>query len=606
MTVTVTLAGTRSDQGRRSKSGSFASVGSRIRSPTGYSGFEADDNTRLHGLTTQPRATQQHVGSPSPSRPASSADDLKRFPGIGLPLKTTLAIEIKEQNEEDVHVEDAEMASNGLFRVSDGSLARQTMSPEDLYDRERERRADGDHPFEVDRRVLREIVQDKMHEFLGEPVRVTSIRFLSSGTFHKAFIITLSSPTHPSAVFRIARRFIPRLKTLSEVATMNYLAQHTEVPVPQVYAYDASPYNRLGGEWILMAKARGVPLGRVWSSLVHDHDKVGKLLNEMAKLVVGVWSKRWRKMGSLYEGKGDDKDDASEEESDDEAEGEGKFVYPLTPVNELMSYLDDKPSKPTIPPSSKFAHLFSHLTPAKPVASSSQSSASTSYVGNVRNGTVSKDFHVGPIISWPFFGSGRGELPTSELDRGPWSSTSSYLSSCCSREIHGVRRENEGKTKPHRLHLDPDDRVRKYGFGVNPGASDSEDSGSDSDGDSSDSSSSGLSDESMEDEDAFYRDYRKHQRSTFLVAELLRREKAVKEEMAQFVKQMQGLQADLSRKVRSDLKGGEDSDSDDVQSLEKEEFALDCHDLSFENVFVDEHDHSKIVRVRPLISILLY
>jgi len=36
-------------------------------------------------------------------------------------------------------------------------------------------------------------------------------------------------------------------------------------------------------------------------------------------------------------------------------------------------------------------------------------------------------------------------------NRGPWSSTSSYLTSCATREITGVILENEGKTAP----LDP-------------------------------------------------------------------------------------------------------------------------------------------------------
>ena len=66
--------------------------------------------------------------------------------------------------------------------------------------------------------------------------------------------------------------------------------------------------------------------------------------------------------------------------------------------------------------------------------------------------------HVGPIISWAFFGSNRGELShPNEIDRGPWSSTESYLISCAQRETDGVIRENEGKAAPHKLHLDPDE-----------------------------------------------------------------------------------------------------------------------------------------------------
>ena len=60
-------------------------------------------------------------------------------------------------------------------------------------------------------------------------------------------------------VARVARRFMPRLKTESEVATMHYLRRNTSIPVPEVYHYDSNPYNRLGGEYILMSKVRFPP-----------------------------------------------------------------------------------------------------------------------------------------------------------------------------------------------------------------------------------------------------------------------------------------------------------------------------------------------------------
>ena len=47
---------------------------------------------------------------------------------------------------------------------------------------------------------------------------------------------------------------MPRLKTESEIATLQYLRDNTPVPVPIVYHYDSNPYNRLGGEYILMSK----------------------------------------------------------------------------------------------------------------------------------------------------------------------------------------------------------------------------------------------------------------------------------------------------------------------------------------------------------------
>ena len=158
-----------------------------------------------------------------------------------------------------------------------------------------------------------------------------------------------------------------------------------------------------------------------------------------------------------------------------------------------------------------------------------------------------------------------------ELNRGPWTTTDSYLVSCVQREINGVIWENEGKSAPHRLHLDPDEIIssRHHRLRAVPG-------------DESDESDEwGL--EESEDEwegpgDAMYRDYRRMQRSTFLVAHMKQREEAVRKEMTRWMNMMDL----LVKEVKKDGEGDE-------------EFGLDCHDLSLENVFVDEKDNVTIV-----------
>jgi len=184
--------------------------------------------------------------------------------------------------------------------------------------------------------------------------------------------------------------------------------------------------------------------------------------------------------------------------------------------------------------------------------------------------SVTCEYHVGPIVSWPFFGSNRGELShPKELNRGPWSTTESYLLSCVEREINGVIWENEGKSAPHRLHLDPDEIIssRHHRLRAVPG-------------DESDESDEWDLEES-EDEwegpgDAMYRDYRRMQRSTFLVAHMNQREEAVRKEMTRWMNVMDLLVKEVKK-----------PDGDD-------QFGLDCHDLSLENVFVDEKDNVTI------------
>ena len=181
---------------------------------------------------------------------------------------------------------------------------------------------------------------------------------------------------------------------------------------------------------------------------------------------------------------------------------------------------------------------------------------------------------MGQIISWPFFGSNRGELQhPEEIDRGPWASSYDYLLSCTQREINGVILENAGKSAPHRLHLDPDEirTSRHRRLRAVPG-------------DQSDDSDEYDLEESEEEweggaGDTMYSDYRRMQRGTFLIAHLRERENRVKEEMSRFLRIMERLGV---RKL------------DEVPTA-PETFALDCHDLNPENVWVDERDNTKIV-----------
>jgi len=139
------------------------------------------------------------------------------------------------------------------------------------------------------------------------------------------------------------------------------------------------------------------------------------------------------------------------------------------------------------------------------------------------------------------------------------------------REIRGVIRENEGKAAPHRIHLDPDEvqASRHHHLQAVPG-------------DRSDDSDEWDIEESEEEwdgpGDTMYRDYRRHQRSTFLVAHLEEREQSVREEMDRWKHMMERLIALL-----------------ESASGKPDQFAFDLHDLSLENIFVDAKDHTRIV-----------
>ncbi|THU96220.1 hypothetical protein K435DRAFT_630911, partial [Dendrothele bispora CBS 962.96] len=386
-------------------------------------------------------------------------------------------------------------------------------------DRKREAKHDAamhhETPFEVDRKLLKDVVFEKM----GVPV--IRILFLSSGTFHKAYLITLADKAQ--IVARVARRFMPRLKTESEVATMQYLREHTNIPVPTVFYYDSNPYNRLGGEYILMSKARGVPLSKVYHSM--SYSDILKLLTNLAEMFIPLFAHRFPALGSLYFG----------------------------PDPQLS------PTSTAVTPKAVQMHYSAFpFSPRLAMASMKTS--------------PQQEYHIGPIISWPFFGSNRGDLShPNEINRGPWSSTKSYFKSCVEREVTGVVRESEGRAAPHRLHLDPDEikASRHHHMRAVPG----------DESDDSDEYNLEESDEEWEGPgDVNYRDYRRMQRTTFLVAHIQQREECVKKEMARWQRLMDQLLKQL----------------DKGKQKEPEAFGLDCHDLSLENVFVDEKDNYKI------------
>lgn len=274
-----------------------------------------------------------------------------------------------------------------------------------------------------------------------------------------------------------------------------------------------------------------MPLSRVFHSM--SHTELLNLMENLALLILPLFAHRLPQIGSLYL---------------------GPDPQPLSVPAQSAS------SVPTPTATSHMARTLS-MTPLSSLAGQPAS-------------VPHSEFHVGPIISWPFFGSNRGELvhPT-EINRGPWSSTQQYLQACVEREITGVKLENEGKTAPHRLHLDPDEIISSRHHKVNALTGDVSDTSDEWDWEESEAEWDGPG-------NRMYQDYRRMQRTTFLVAHMQQREQKVKEEMSRFVRMMERLGA---------------CRHDQTEDALPDEFTLDCHDLNLENVFVDAHDPSRIV-----------
>ncbi|OQE25873.1 hypothetical protein PENFLA_c008G05109 [Penicillium flavigenum] len=91
----------------------------------------------------------------------------------------------------------------------------------------------------------------------------------------------------------------------SEAATLKYLGQVTDIPVPEVYSYSASSKNPIGIPYILMSKAQGWPLQNVWTTnpsadrlKLADKEKVMLQLGQITWKLAQV---RFDHIGSLFE-----------------------------------------------------------------------------------------------------------------------------------------------------------------------------------------------------------------------------------------------------------------------------------------------------------------
>ncbi|PIL34300.1 hypothetical protein GSI_03075 [Ganoderma sinense ZZ0214-1] len=113
--------------------------------------------------------------------------------------------------------------------------------------------------------VLESIVRQQLSVPADSPCTISPF---ARGAFNQLYIIHTLDQEY---LIRVTLPVQPRLKTLSEVATIQFVRAHASELVPRVLAYDADadPPERdgLGFEWMLMEKIAGSALERRWQSM---------------------------------------------------------------------------------------------------------------------------------------------------------------------------------------------------------------------------------------------------------------------------------------------------------------------------------------------------
>ena len=106
----------------------------------------------------------------------------------------------------------------------------------------------------------------------------------SQGAFNKLF---LCPTTATSFIFRVSLPVDPYFKTVNEVTTLQYISDHTTIPIPRVVAYDGSANNELGVgfEWILMTRMPGIPLKDLWSTSALSWEERVHVIDELSEYI---------------------------------------------------------------------------------------------------------------------------------------------------------------------------------------------------------------------------------------------------------------------------------------------------------------------------------
>ncbi|KAK7428873.1 hypothetical protein QQZ08_004643 [Neonectria magnoliae] len=99
-------------------------------------------------------------------------------------------------------------------------------------------------------------------------------------------------------IMRVSLPVDPHNKTASEVATLRWLRNHSDIPVPRVMAFDDSNNNEMGFEWILMQLMPGTSAYYQWRKLPMETKKA--LVENVAEYHAQLFStSTFRTIGTL-------------------------------------------------------------------------------------------------------------------------------------------------------------------------------------------------------------------------------------------------------------------------------------------------------------------
>ncbi|CAB5114289.1 hypothetical protein RhiirA1_543182 [Rhizophagus irregularis] len=151
---------------------------------------------------------------------------------------------------------------------------------------------DDDEPLDLDIDVLLQHASCR----LNRPC--ICARKLTRGLYNEIYLLRFE--TGPDCIARLSRELThPASKFASEIATMKYVAQNTNIRVPAVYDWNGTAQNPIKNPYIFMERLPGQHLYRVWYELTVEQKKC--VLSQIVETLFELWTKcRFEEIGCLY------------------------------------------------------------------------------------------------------------------------------------------------------------------------------------------------------------------------------------------------------------------------------------------------------------------
>ncbi|KAF1844393.1 kinase-like protein [Cucurbitaria berberidis CBS 394.84] len=133
----------------------------------------------------------------------------------------------------------------------------------------------------------------------GPDADCVEITKLPEGNFNKTFLAMMCDGRQIIARLPNPNAGFPHYTTASEVATMDYVRDRVQIPVPKVLAYSTqASTNGVGAEYIIMEKCPGIELGRLWDDM-SGKQKID-IVRQLATFSARLSKARFPYYGSLY------------------------------------------------------------------------------------------------------------------------------------------------------------------------------------------------------------------------------------------------------------------------------------------------------------------